>query len=510
MLNDQKDLGKNSAMAAAGALADVARVGAAATAVVAEQSIGQAIKAWDKVGNGQKLAYDAELAGQVDALRGGDIQDAVTVQKIANKADQFLNGGDGDRVQVTEGTGVYGAAHKNNETIYLDMGTDGEGNRLLGSAVNTVAHEGGHKDGAGEISAAVTGFMTGLANSVNAWANSEQIAVAKQAFMKGLEAVPAVSEAENRALLNKNNSAFWEDAANNELDYRQLHLSEKELLKAKAADFAGKFKEAGYTPVTEAQALAILTEQAENKVDKTHAWRRDTATADDAVKAAAQQFLNQTAQEAGFYDDGRGNKIQYFTNFTAAGENRFEDYANRSINNNEVEVPGAKLHAFSPTSSSRETSARDVANASVNADPNYMPFFDYTKLQVGAFGKGVAISLNKHDGSVYMEGGASTSFEGFRPSLSPSPSFSLVVGRMLDGPNTPPERADAVNEMMGGYSWSASACGAAGFCAGVNRSVVPAGQTAYTAFELGVGTPGVGLGLSVSGQVGKLPRKLAP
>jgi hypothetical protein len=322
LLNDQKNLGKNSAMAAAGALADVARVGAAATAAVAEQSIDQAISAWDKVGNGQKLAYNAQLAGQVEALSAGEIQNAATVQEVANKVDQFLNGADGDRVQITEGTGVYGAAHKNNETIYLDMGTDGEGNSLLGSAVNTVAHEGGHGDGAGEISAAVTGFMTGLANSANAWANSEQIAVAKQAFMKELEAAPAVSEAENRALLDKNNSAFWEDAANNELDYRQLHPLEAQVIKDNAEAYAQK-----RGGISIEQAEAELTQRALRNIDSAHDKR--LGSDDDAQAQAYLQALGAGQSR----EDGQTG--QSFELFAADAETRndhamFGQYAKTS------------------------------------------------------------------------------------------------------------------------------------------------------------------------------------
>ena len=52
-------------------------------------------------------------------------------------------------------------------------------------------------------------------------------------------------------------------AFNADMNNRQLHPDEKNLLKKKAAEFADKLRKEGYSAMTEERALAILTEQAD-------------------------------------------------------------------------------------------------------------------------------------------------------------------------------------------------------------------------------------------------------
>ncbi|WP_147305590.1 hypothetical protein, partial [Alkalilimnicola ehrlichii] len=105
-------------------------------------------------------------------LRDGDIQDGQTLQGGLTEVDQFLNRTDDQRLLITEGAtningqAVYGAAHQDSGTMFVDIASE-----RIGSLVNTVAHEGMHLTGAGEANATVTGYMTDLAYRVNAWAN---------------------------------------------------------------------------------------------------------------------------------------------------------------------------------------------------------------------------------------------------------------------------------------------------------------------------------------------------
>ncbi len=191
-------------------------------------------------------------------------------------------------------------------------------------------------------------------------------------------------------------------AFNTDTNNRQLHPDEKRLLKAKASDFADKLRQAGYGAMTEERALAILTEQAENRVDETQAKRTDTETMDDNLKAEARKYINQISSPAGTYDDGRGNQIKYFTNTTASGERRVEDYKNPNIN----AVP-------------------------------HVPAVDYVTVQGGGLGVGGGVTVNLHNGEVFVGGAKSN--------ISAGAGGSVTVGRMLDSPPKDTERGEAVS-----------------------------------------------------------------
>jgi len=242
-------------------------------------------------------------------------------------------------------------------------------------------------------------------------------------------------------------------AFNADMNNRQLHALEKNLLKTKAAEFAEKLKKDGYTSMTEDRALAILTEQVENRIDETQAKRLDTATMDDALKAQAQKYLNQIGSATGTYDDGRGNQIKYFTNTTASDQRRIEDYKNPSI----------------------------------NAEPN-VPAADYVTVQGGGLGVSGATSVNLHNGEVFV--GGSKSY------ITPGVGGSITFGRMLDAPPLDASRGDAASNMLGGASAQSAVC-AGGLCLGINQSIAKPNERP-TAVEFGVGTPGVSAGVGVS------------
>ncbi|SFX63786.1 hemagglutinin repeat-containing protein [Marinospirillum alkaliphilum] len=224
ILDQQSNFLDNSKTVIGGATADLARV----TAVVGsalDLSLDQASNAWDTVGRGQALAYteDGKLAGNVEDMRDGTIQDGQMLQDGLQGVANFINPDDGQQVRITEGAttsegrAVYGAAHEDSNTMFVDI----EGNRL-NSLVNTVAHEGMHLNGAGETNATVTGYMTDLAYRVNAWANSDQISehrIDPQQTPVGIQDLAA-----HQALLAGNNELYRALDDRGELDHRQAPL----------------------------------------------------------------------------------------------------------------------------------------------------------------------------------------------------------------------------------------------------------------------------------------------
>ncbi|RFA31093.1 hypothetical protein, partial [Alkalilimnicola ehrlichii] len=147
--------------------------------------------------------------------------------------DQFLNRTDDQRLLITEGAtntngqAVYGAAHQDSGTMFVDIASE-----RIGSLVNTVAHEGMHLTGAGEANATVTGYMTDLAYRVNAWANKDAIENHRPA------PVAIQDPAAHQALLNGNNAAFRELDNRGELEHRQLNRREASLLDQARANIA--------------------------------------------------------------------------------------------------------------------------------------------------------------------------------------------------------------------------------------------------------------------------------
>lgn len=252
---------------AADVVTGAAQVGAAVTAAVADS--GQISNAWNTVGKGQDLAYanNGQLAGETENLRDGLTKDAQTAQNTTNRVDQLINGGNGERVKMTDGTWAYGAVDESGKTIYVDMA----GNRL-NSVVNTVAHEGMHAKGANEATATVTGYMTDLAYRANAWANSEQIDANRPKPV-------ATNSAASQQLLKENNAAFLKQAEREELEYRQLHSKETQWIEDNAQAFALQ------------QGGGMSTEQAEARLAQ-QAFRQVQFGAEGAQDTQAQAFLS--------------------------------------------------------------------------------------------------------------------------------------------------------------------------------------------------------------------------
>ncbi|WP_233252273.1 hemagglutinin repeat-containing protein [Saccharospirillum sp. MSK14-1] len=237
ILENHKNLLSNSFKMTGGIVADISAAGAVAGSgwdVVTQLDVGQAANAFNTTIAAKDVAYrdGGALAGYVEAMRDGDIEDAQVMQDTVNLLDAALNGeelGTTDRAKVTEdavdadGNAVYGAAHEETNTMYIDTG---EGK--TGSVVNTVAHESMHLDGAGEISAHTTGFFADMSYRLNAAINSDNINQYRPA------PIAVQNPSANAALLASNNAEFSDLAEREELDYRPLYDFEHEWALANA------------------------------------------------------------------------------------------------------------------------------------------------------------------------------------------------------------------------------------------------------------------------------------
>jgi len=217
-----------------GAGGDLARIGVVVGGVVEATQIGNAL---EKISGSQEAAYheDGKLAGDIEGVRDGGVEDAQYAQDSLNVADKLINGGDGDRVKVTDGAfnpdgdAVAGAANTSTNTMYLDLGDD---NRS--SMVNTLIHEGMHLDGAGEPMSGLTGFFGDLTYRLNTWANSDQTSQHKAI-------VPVMNPFRQQKLLGNNWNDFVGDAASDKLEYRFLNDGENKFIDRYGVAFAAEY-----------------------------------------------------------------------------------------------------------------------------------------------------------------------------------------------------------------------------------------------------------------------------
>lgn len=231
---DHINLKANTKTAIGGAVGDVARVAVTVAGVVEVSQIGNAL---EKVSGGQKAAYQdgGRLGGDLEGIRDGDVEDAHYAQESLNAADKVINGSESDRVKVTEGVldvngnQVAGAANIASGTLYLDLRDDNRNN-----IVNTLAHEGMHLNGAGEIMSGITGLFTDLTYRANAWANSGEIS-------QHHAVVPVSNYLAQWDLLANNTLDFQSDSYRGELEYRYSNDSEKAFVSRYGVAFAAEY-----------------------------------------------------------------------------------------------------------------------------------------------------------------------------------------------------------------------------------------------------------------------------
>lgn len=206
-------------------------------------------------------------------MRDGDIEDGLVLQDGLTAVDQFLSQTDDQRVLVTEGAtntegnDVYGAAHEGSNTMFVDI--DGE---RIGSLVNTVAHEGMHLAGSGEVNATFTGLFTDIAYRANALANKGNIDNHRPA------PVAIQDQAAHDQLLSGNQAVFNALDDRGELQYRQLNPTEINAIQTNTEAYA---QQQGYcqgndcSPEALKQAGTELRVEAQRRVDATYAELSD-------------------------------------------------------------------------------------------------------------------------------------------------------------------------------------------------------------------------------------------
>jgi len=171
------------------------------------------------------------------------------------------------------------------------------------------------------------------------------------------------------------------------------------------------------------------------------------------------------------------------------GAINYKNLANESVLQAEKVQLEQLIQDTSTSAETRVQAQRSIneLNTAINViknTPQTLPV-DYVTVQGGGVGVGVNASVNLLNGEVFVGGAKSN--------LAPGASGSVVVGRVIDGPQNPAARAEQVSEMLKGGSVQMGVC-LGGGCVGVNQSLGPIGSNPATAIEVGVGTPGISVG----------------
>ena len=218
------DLGDNFRATVGGIAGDLSRTGTVLGGVILEA--GQIGAGLAHIDGNQGVAYAEEgrLAGDIEGIRDGGVEDAVYAQQALNSIDGYFQGATdgeaGQRVKVTDGAfnpdgnSVAGAANYSTDTMYIDL-ADQHRNSLM----RTFTEESMHLAGAGDPMAGFVGWLGDLTYRANAWANSSNISHYHAV-------VPVQNWAVHQNLLGQNLAGFATDAVNNDLLYRQLNQAE--------------------------------------------------------------------------------------------------------------------------------------------------------------------------------------------------------------------------------------------------------------------------------------------
>ncbi|MDQ5960988.1 MAG: filamentous hemagglutinin, partial [Pseudomonadota bacterium] len=179
--------------------------------------------------------------------------------------------------------------------------------------------------GAGATAAAaplLNELQDGIAKSLKEAGASDSVAKVAGQLIAGTTATGL------GALASGGNVAGAALGLNVDANNRQLHPREIDLIKARAKEFAARMSSDG-EPMTEAQAIKMLAENAADQVDNLDQRTPNGGSA--YVNAQAKQFLQQIAQEAGSFTDPRGLQIKYFTTQTASGQQLNLDFSNTAL-----------------------------------------------------------------------------------------------------------------------------------------------------------------------------------
>ncbi len=174
--------------------------------------------------NNANIAYDAEMAANLQLIQDGISNNIVDNQKLINEYNDQLTKGTSIKntdVRLVESLfnenylKVDATTNITNKTdIYLDK--DAQKN-----TVNLVTHEDAHQAGFGEQSANALGWMGEAAFNVNSWVNSSNIDTAKTQIQNIPKVeVAGINDAQAQLNLLKANTEKYEShiANNDEFD----------------------------------------------------------------------------------------------------------------------------------------------------------------------------------------------------------------------------------------------------------------------------------------------------
>ncbi|WP_373865973.1 hypothetical protein [Acinetobacter bereziniae] len=230
IIQEQKDLPQNSKIIAGSTATGGLILGSGIVGLLDEKGSVQDATTLTK--NNANIAYDAEMAANLQLIQDGISNNIVDNQKLINEYNDQLT--KGTSIKNTDVSLVEGLFNENylkadattnitNKTdIYLDK--DAQKN-----TVNLVTHEDAHQAGFGEKSANALGWMGETAFNVNSWVNSSNIDTAKTQIQNIPKVeVAGVNDAQAQLnLLKANEQKHLEQIAGGDQFENHLSLSEK-------------------------------------------------------------------------------------------------------------------------------------------------------------------------------------------------------------------------------------------------------------------------------------------
>nr|WP_227604692.1 hypothetical protein [Acinetobacter sp. TGL-Y2] len=228
IIQEQKDLPQNSKIIAGSTATGGLILGSGIVGLLDEKGSVQDATTLTK--NNANIAYDAEMAANLQLIQDGISNNIVDNQKLINEYNEQLT--KGTSIKNTDVSLVEGLFNENylkadattnitNKTdIYLDK--DAQKN-----TVNLVTHEDAHQAGFGEKSANALGWMGEATFNVNSWVNSSNIDTAKTQIQNIPKVeVAGVNDAQAQLNLLKANTEKYESQIANNDEFDE-HLTNK-------------------------------------------------------------------------------------------------------------------------------------------------------------------------------------------------------------------------------------------------------------------------------------------
>ncbi|WP_429773912.1 polymorphic toxin-type HINT domain-containing protein, partial [Acinetobacter bereziniae] len=228
IIQEQKDLPQNSKIIAGSTATGGLILGSGIVGLLDDKGSVQDATTLTK--NNANIAYDAEMAANLQLIQDGISNNIVDNQKLINEYnDQLTKGTSIKNTDVSLVDGLFNENYlkadattniTNKTDIYLDK--DAQKN-----TVNLVTHEDAHQAGFGEKSANALGWMGEAAFNVNSWVNSSNIDTAKTQIQNIPKVeVAGVNDAQAQLNLLKANTEKYESQIANNDEFDE-HLTNK-------------------------------------------------------------------------------------------------------------------------------------------------------------------------------------------------------------------------------------------------------------------------------------------